>query len=153
MTTAVTAPVVARTRADLVTLLAAKRAASARPEEPRDEASVLVPTMGALHEGHAGLIRLARERAGDNGAVVVSIFVNPLQFGPNEDLDRYPRTFDEDLEMCGREGADVVFAPTVAEMYPGGVPRDGDDAAVTVDPGPLAEILEGRTRPGHFRGC
>ena len=126
-----------------MTLLAAKRAAGD---------VVLVPTMGALHEGHAGLVRLARERAGENGAVVVSIFVNPLQFGPNEDLDRYPRTFDDDLEVCGREGADVVFAPTVAEMYPGGVPRDGNDAAVTVDPGPLAEILEGRTRPGHFRG-
>ncbi len=143
MSTAVTTPVVARSRADLVTLLAAQRAAGD---------VVLVPTMGALHEGHAGLIRLARERAGEDGAVVVSIFVNPLQFGPNEDLDRYPRTFDEDLKMCGREGAAVVFAPTVAEMYPGGVPRDRDDAAVTVDPGPLAEILEGRTRPGHFRG-
>jgi pantoate--beta-alanine ligase len=147
-------PVVARTRADLVTLLAAKRVSRLAGShlDHRGSDVVFVPTMGALHEGHAGLIRLARERAGDNGAVVVSIFVNPLQFGPNEDLDRYPRTFDEDLEMCGREGADVVFAPTVAEMYPGGVPGDGDDAAVTVDPGPLAEILEGRTRPGHFRG-
>lgn len=143
MTTAVTTPVVARTRADLVTLLAAKRAAGD---------VVLVPTMGALHEGHATLIREARARAGAQGAVVVSIFVNPLQFGPHEDLDRYPRTFDADLEMCGREGADVVFAPTVAEMYPNGVPRDEHTPAVTVDPGPLADILEGRTRPGHFRG-
>ncbi|KAA1428510.1 pantoate--beta-alanine ligase [Nocardioides antri] len=141
-------PVVARSRADLITRLADKRTGDV----------VLVPTMGALHEGHASLIRLARERAGAQGAVVVSIFVNPLQFGPGEDLDRYPRTFDADLELCGREGADVVFAPTVAEMYPGGVPRDpstgsGTGAgAVTVEPGPLADDLEGRTRPGHFRG-
>ncbi len=143
MTTAVTTPVVARTRADLVTVLADRRAAGD---------VVLVPTMGALHEGHASLVRLARDRAGDHGAVVVSIFVNPLQFGPGEDLDRYPRTFDADLEMCGREGADVVFAPTVAEMYPNGVPCDADSPAVTVEPGPLADILEGRIRPGHFRG-
>lgn len=132
-----TAPVVARTRADLATLLAGKRTAGD---------VVLVPTMGALHEGHASLIRIARERAGDDGAVVVSIFVNPLQFGPTEDLDRYPRTFDADLEMCGREGADVVFAPSTEEVYPGGEPQ------VTVEPGPLATILEGKTRPGHFRG-
>ncbi len=153
MTPAVTAPVVARTRADLGILLADTRAASAGPDAPEATSrSVLVPTMGALHEGHAALIRLARARAGDDGSVVVSIFVNPLQFGPTEDLDRYPRTFDADLEMCGREGADVVFAPTVAEMYPNGIPRDDDDPAVTVEPGPLAGILEGRTRPGHFRG-
>lgn len=132
-----TAPVVARTRADLATLLAGKRTAGD---------VVLVPTMGALHEGHASLIRIARERAGDDGAIVVSIFVNPLQFGPAEDLDRYPRTFDADLEMCGREGADVVFAPSAEEVYPGGEPQ------VTVEPGPLATILEGKTRPGHFRG-
>ncbi|MEZ0577787.1 pantoate--beta-alanine ligase [Nocardioides sp. MH1] len=143
MSTAVTTPVVARTRADLFAQLAPKRAAGE---------VVLVPTMGALHEGHASLVRLARDRAGADGAVVVSVFVNPLQFGPDEDLDRYPRTFDADLELCGREGADVVFAPTVEEMYPGGVPRDGDTAAVTVEPGPLADELEGRTRPGHFRG-
>jgi len=136
LSTVVKAPVVARTRADLLDLLADKRAAGP---------VALVPTMGALHEGHASLVRLARERAGADGAVVVSIFVNPLQFGPNEDLDRYPRTFDADLELCGREGADVVFAPEVAEMYPG-------EPMVTVDPGPLADLLEGRTRPGHFRG-
>jgi pantoate--beta-alanine ligase len=149
VTTAVTTPVVARIRAELLTQLADKRAAGP---------VVLVPTMGALHEGHASLIRAAREHAGEGGAVVVSIFVNPLQFGPNEDLDRYPRTFDEDLAVCGREGVAVVFAPTVAEMYPGGVPRDPSTGsgtvttAVTVEPGPLADILEGRTRPGHFRG-
>ncbi|WP_183098055.1 pantoate--beta-alanine ligase [Nocardioides pelophilus] len=136
MATAPSVVVVARTRADLLT-----EPADRRPAGP----VVLVPTMGALHEGHASLIRVARERAGDGGTVVVSIFVNPLQFGPNEDLDRYPRTFDEDLAVCGREGAAVVFAPTVDEMYPG-------EPQVTVEPGPLAEILEGRTRPGHFRG-
>lgn len=104
-----------------------------------------VPTMGALHDGHASLLRLARERAGD-GAVVASVFVNPMQFGPGEDLDRYPRTLDSDLEVCAGAGADLVFAPAVEEVYPGGLPQ------VTVDPGPLAEVLEGRVRPGHFRG-
>ena len=77
---------------------------------------------------------------------MVSIFVNPLQFGAGEDLDRYPRTFDADLEVCEREGVDIVFAPSVEEVYPGGDPQ------VTVEPGPLADVLEGRTRPGHFRG-
>jgi pantoate--beta-alanine ligase len=137
VTTAVSAPVVARTRADLTAVLADKRAAGP---------VVLVPTMGALHEGHASLIRLARDRAGEDGAVVVSIFVNPLQFGVGEDLDRYPRTFDADLEMCGAEGVDLVFVPGVDEVYPGGEPQ------ITVEPGPLATILEGKTRPGHFRG-
>lgn len=138
--TVATAPAVARTRAEL----AGARATAGRV--------VFVPTMGALHVGHASLMRLARERAGADGLVVVSIFVNPLQFAAGEDLDRYPRTFDADLEVCGGEGVDVVFAPTVDEMYPNGVPRDEGSAAVTVEPGPLAEILEGRTRPGHFRG-
>ena len=105
-----------------------------------------VPTMGALHEGHASLVRLARERVGPGGRVVVSIFVNPLQFGPGEDLDRYPRSFEADLEVCAREGADLVFAPPVAEVYPGGEP------AVTVSPGRLGDVLEGAVRPGHFRG-
>ncbi|MFI5622598.1 pantoate--beta-alanine ligase [Nocardioides sp. NPDC051685] len=104
-----------------------------------------VPTMGALHEGHASLMRVARERVG-GGPVVVSIFVNPLQFGAGEDLDRYPRTLEADLEVCEREGVDVVFAPSVDEVYPGGDPQ------VTVAPGPLADVLEGKTRPGHFGG-
>lgn len=104
-----------------------------------------VPTMGALHEGHASLMRVARERVGD-GPVVVSVFVNPLQFGPGEDLDRYPRTLDADLEICAREGVDVVFAPAVDEVYPGGEPQ------VMIRPGPLAKVLEGKVRPGHFRG-
>ncbi|MGA8845791.1 MAG: pantoate--beta-alanine ligase [Nocardioides sp.] len=104
-----------------------------------------VPTMGALHEGHASLMAAARAEIG-NGPLVVSVFVNPLQFGAGEDLERYPRTLDADLDICAREGVDVVFAPGVDEVYPGGEPQ------VSIDPGPLAEILEGRTRPGHFRG-
>jgi pantoate--beta-alanine ligase len=106
---------------------------------------VLVPTMGALHEGHASLFRVARERAG-GAPVVASVFVNPLQFGPGEDLDRYPRTLEADLALCAREGVDVVFTPTVEDMYPGGPPQ------VTVDPGRLGEELEGASRPGHFAG-
>ncbi|MCG8151062.1 pantoate--beta-alanine ligase [Pimelobacter simplex] len=114
---------------------------------------VFVPTMGALHEGHASLLRIARERAGADGTVVLSIFVNPLQFGPGEDLDRYPRTFDADVAIAATEGVDVVFAPTVAEMYPDGVPHEGVvSEAVTVQPGPLADLFEGASRPGHFRG-
>ena len=106
---------------------------------------VLVPTMGALHDGHRALLRRARELAGPGGSVVVSIFVNPLQFGPNEDLDKYPRTLDEDLAACEAEGADLVFAPSVREMYP-------QEQLVTVDPGPAGEILEGAFRPGFFHG-
>jgi pantoate--beta-alanine ligase len=102
--------------------------------------------MGALHEGHRRLVRQARVMAGEQGAVVVSVFVNPLQFGPGEDLDRYPRTFDADLAACGEEGADVVFAPGTTEVYPGGDPQ------VTVEPGPLGLVLEGAVRPTHFRG-
>ena len=127
----------AQTRAELEAALAAARTAPV----------VLVPTMGALHRGHAALLREARSRAG-RGAVVASVFVNPLQFGPGEDLDRYPRTMPEDLALCAREGVDVVFAPSVAEVYPGGP----DAAQVTLDPGPLGGVLEGRVRPTHFRG-
>ncbi len=103
----------------------------------------VVMTMGALHEGHAALLRHARERADH---VIVTIFVNPLQFGPNEDFDRYPRTFDADLEICRQYGVDLVFAPDRAEMYPDGEP------SVRVDPGPLGEVLEGASRPGFFHG-
>lgn len=131
-------PVVATSRAELAEALTAVR--------DRDGQVALVPTMGALHEGHASLVRTARSRVGDAGALVVSIFVNPMQFAPGEDLDRYPRTFDADLEMCAAEGVDVVLAPGVEEVYPGGEPQ------VTVDPGPLATVLEGVTRPTHFRG-
>jgi pantoate--beta-alanine ligase len=103
----------------------------------------LVPTMGALHDGHASLIRRARD---ERDHVVVSIFVNPLQFGERADLEAYPRDEERDLALAGRLGADVVFAPSVEEMYADGEPE------VTVDPGPLGERLEGAARPGHFRG-
>jgi pantoate--beta-alanine ligase len=107
----------------------------------------LVPTMGALHAGHRSLIRRAvGDGAAAGGQAVVSIFVNPLQFGAGEDLDRYPRTLDADLAMCREEGVAAVFAPDRATMYPGGAPATG------IDPGPLGAILEGRSRPGHFAG-
>lgn len=103
----------------------------------------LVPTMGALHEGHRELIRRARRVPGS--VTVVSIFVNPLQFGPGEDFGRYPRAFDADVEMCREEGAELVFAPHQEELY-------GPDPQVTVHPGRLGAELEGASRPGHFSG-
>lgn len=103
----------------------------------------VVMTMGALHGGHEELMRAARARV---DRLLVTIFVNPLQFGPEEDLDRYPRTLDADLAVCARNGADVVFAPSQAEMYPGGEPM------VRVTPGALGEVLEGASRPGFFHG-
>jgi pantoate--beta-alanine ligase len=103
----------------------------------------LVPTMGALHEGHRSLLRAARERA---GSVVVSVFVNPTQFGPGEDFDRYPRTWDADLAALVEEGTDLVFHPAVDEIYP------SEAAGITVEPGPLGSLLEGAVRPGHFAG-
>lgn len=104
----------------------------------------LVPTMGALHDGHAALMRQARSQV---DTLVASLFVNPTQFGPGEDLDAYPRTPEADLAVCEREHVDVLFAPDVEEMYPGGL-----DATVMVDPGPLGTVLEGAARPTHFRG-
>lgn len=104
--------------------------------------TALVPTMGALHEGHRSLMRLAREQA---DTVVVSVFVNPLQFGPNEDFDRYPRTLHTDLVACAEEGVDVVFAPTVNTMYP-------TEQMVTVRAGSMGERFEGAFRPGFFDG-
>jgi len=101
--------------------------------------------MGALHAGHRGLLRRARELAGESGSVVVSIFVNPMQFGPGEDLDRYPRTLDEDLAVCAANGVAVVFAPATAEIY-------RQAPAVTIDPGPAGEVFEGEFRPGFFTG-
>ncbi|GLY25484.1 pantoate--beta-alanine ligase [Micromonospora sp. NBRC 101691] len=103
----------------------------------------VVMTMGALHSGHESLLRAAREQADH---VLVTVFVNPLQFGPNEDFDRYPRTLDDDLTVCRRAGADLVFAPSVAEMYPDGAPL------VRLDPGRLGGELEGESRPGFFHG-
>jgi pantoate--beta-alanine ligase len=132
------APLVATTRDELAAALKGVRAAGGRV--------AFVPTMGALHEGHASLMAEARTRLTPGDALVVSVFVNPLQFGAGEDLDRYPRTFDADLEVCASQDVDVVFAPPVDEVYPGGEPQ------VTVDPGPLAAVLEGAVRPTHFRG-
>jgi pantoate--beta-alanine ligase len=106
---------------------------------------VLVPTMGALHDGHIALLRRAAEISRPNGSVVVSVFVNPLQFGAGEDLDRYPRHLDADLEICAREGVALVFAPGDAQMYP-------REQLVTVDPGPMGQVLEGASRPGFFTG-
>jgi len=104
---------------------------------------MLVPTMGALHDGHLALVRAAKRVSGS--VVVVSIFVNPLQFGTGEDLDAYPRTLDADMELLAEEGVEVVFTPTPAVMYPDG-PR------TTVHPGPLGGELEGAVRPTHFAG-
>ena len=133
MTTTTAVPVVAHTREEL------KAAREALPS--RDVAVVM--TMGALHDGHARLIRAARQR---HAHVVVTIFLNPLQFAAGEDLGRYPKTFDSDLEICAREGADLVFAPTPDVVYPDG------DPGVRVSAGPLGEVLEGASRPGHFDG-
>jgi pantoate--beta-alanine ligase len=104
---------------------------------------VLVPTMGALHEGHLALVRAAKRVQG--AVVVVSIFVNPLQFGAGEDLDAYPRALDDDVALLRTEGVEIVFAPTAADMYP-------DGQRTTVLPGPLGAELEGASRPTHFAG-
>lgn len=101
-----------------------------------------VPTMGALHAGHAGLIRASRT---ESDYTVVSIFVNPTQFGPNEDFTRYPRTFEADRQLCAAVGANVIFAPTSEEMYPAG-------SRTFVEVTGLQDVLCGRSRPGHFRG-
>lgn len=123
---------VVRTRTELNSL----------PRSPR----AVVMTMGALHEGHLHLARKAREVVGADGTVIVTIFVNPLQFGPNEDFQRYPRQLQVDIDACRRVGVDVVFAPEVDEMYPDG------PSQTTVHPGPQADQLEGTIRPGHFAG-
>ena len=124
-------------------IVATTRAELASARDKMDGTVAVVLTMGALHEGHEALIHAARERADQ---VLVTIFVNPLQFGPTEDFDRYPRTLDRDLAICARAGVDVVFAPDREVMYPDGEPT------VRVSPGPLGEILEGASRPGFFHG-
>ncbi|MCT2590030.1 pantoate--beta-alanine ligase [Streptomyces sp. N2-109] len=128
-------PRLARTAAEL----------SEPSETPLSERAVVM-TMGALHDGHAALIRAARRRVGPDGQVIVTVFVNPLQFGAGEDLDRYPRTLDADLRIAGDAGADTVFAPAAEEVYPGGEPQ------VRITAGPMGERLEGAARPGHFDG-
>ena len=128
-----TGPIIARTRAELK---------AARAQLGGGDVGVVM-TMGALHEGHATLIRRARAR---EQHVFVTIFLNPLQFGPREDLSRYPRMVDADLEICRREGVDVVFLPTPDVIYPDGEP------GVRVSAGPLGNVLEGQARPGHFDG-
>jgi pantoate--beta-alanine ligase len=125
-----------------VTGLVATRAELARTRDLAPGPVVLVPTMGALHEGHRALLRSARALG---GTVIVSVFVNPLQFGEAADLDRYPRTLDADMTIIEAEGGDLVFAPSVTEMYP-------TEQRITVDPGPLGTVLEGEFRPGHFSG-
>ncbi len=119
------------------------RAALAAARSSLSGRVAVVMTMGALHEGHVGLLRAARAGADH---VLVTIFVNPLQFGPNEDFDRYPRTFASDLDTCAAEGVEVVFAPDRQVMYPDGAPL------VRVNPGELGEVLEGASRPGFFHG-
>jgi pantoate--beta-alanine ligase len=124
--------IVAATRADLT---------KARADLPGRVGVVM--TMGALHAGHVSLLRAARQ---DADHVLMTLFVNPLQFGPNEDFATYPRTGAADLKIAEQEGVDLVFAPTNEEIYPDGRP------GVTVDPGPLGGILEGASRPGFFHG-
>lgn len=127
-----------------MTLLVHTRADLARARTALPGTVAVVPTMGALHEGHRANLRRAREAA---DSVIATIFVNPLQFGPGEDLDRYPRTLDADLAVCEAEGVDVVFAPVESELYP-----NGRTALTTVQAGPDGDILEGACRPGFFTG-
>lgn len=110
---------------------------------------VFVPTMGYLHDGHVSLIKKARKIAGKNGVVVVSIYVNPTQFGPKEDLSKYPRDLKRDLKICRSSRVDIVFAPTDAEMYPG--KKEGFYSTYVVEEA-LSKNMEGASRPGHFRG-
>ena len=123
----------------VITTVAEMRAASRAAHHAR---LGLVPTMGALHEGHLSLVRAAKASC---ATVAASLFVNPTQFGPNEDLAKYPRSFERDREMFAREGVDVLFAPAVEEVYPAG-------AITWVNVDALSDKLDGRSRPGHFRG-
>jgi pantoate--beta-alanine ligase len=116
--------------------------ATIREVRGRGATIAVVPTMGALHEGHAELIRRARH---ENNYVVVTIFVNPIQFDRKEDLDRYPRDLNADAALCASFGADAVFAPTVGEMYPG-------ELLTSIDVAGITSSLEGEFRPGHFKG-
>lgn len=113
--------------------------------QPRAKRRVLVPTMGALHKAHGELIRVAREAAGKDGEVAVSIFVNPLQFEPGSDYERYPRPEKADEEFCRNAGVDVLFRPSAGEVYV-------TDRSAFVEETSLSTVLEGKSRPGHFRG-
>lgn len=115
------------------------------PAEPREKRRVLVPTMGALHKAHGELIRVAREYAGPDGEVAVSVFVNPLQFEPGSDYERYPRPEKADEEFCRKAGVDLLFRPCVADMY-------AENRSVFVEESFLSTALEAKSRPGHFRG-
>ena len=116
----------------------------------RDGRSIgLVPTMGYLHAGHVSLVQRARKLAGPKGHVVVSIYVNPTQFAPTEDLSRYPRDFQRDQKLCREAGADVIFYPTDEQMYPG--KAAGDYSTYVVEEN-LSRTMEGASRPTHFRG-
>ena len=113
--------------------------------QPHAKRRVLVPTMGALHKAHGEMVRVAREHAGHDGEVALSIFVNPLQFEPGSDYERYPRPEKTDEEFCRNAGVDFLFRPSVAEMY-------AEDRSVFVEESSLSRTLEGKSRPGHFRG-
>jgi pantoate--beta-alanine ligase len=118
--------------------------AEAQPQ-PHAKCRVLVPTMGALHKAHGEMVRVARKHAGHDGEVALSIFVNPLQFEPGSDYERYPRLEKTDEEFCRNAGVDLLFRPGVAEMY-------ANDRSVFIEESSLSRTLEGKSRPGHFRG-
>ncbi|MDT0341751.1 pantoate--beta-alanine ligase [Streptomyces litchfieldiae] len=129
-----------------MTIAVARRAEELHALYTPGAARAVVMTLGALHEGHAANIRAARERVGPAGQIVVTVYVNPLQFGAGEDFDRYPRTLEADVKLAQEAGADLVFAPTDDVMYPAGAPL------VRIAAGPMGERLEGAARPGHFDG-
>ena len=129
-----------------MTVTVAETASQLRAHYVDGARRAVVMTLGALHEGHLAHVRAARERVGPAGQVVVTVYVNPLQFGAGEDFERYPRTLEADVKTAEEAGADLVFAPSDAEMYPAGRPL------VTLSAGPLGERLEGASRPGHFDG-
>src|SRR5947199_6830729 len=113
--------------------------------QPHAKCRVIVPTMGALHKAHGEMVRVARKHAGHDGEVALSIFVNPLQFEPGSDYERYPRPEKTDEEFCRKAGVDLLFRPSAAELY-------ADDRSVYVEEASLSNMLEGKSRPGHFRG-
>jgi pantoate--beta-alanine ligase len=113
--------------------------------QPHIKRRVLVPTMGALHKAHGELVRVAHKHAGHDGEVALSIFVNPLQFEPGSDYERYPRLEKKDEEFCRNAGVDLLFRPSAAEMY-------AEDRSVFVEESSLSSVLDGKSRPGHFRG-